>query len=160
MFNYSEIKSVRLDNQFVMEVQTFSGDKFTIIDNHIVKKNGEAVRPVECDERLATSADEKAALEQSMDFIHLLRLNDDEEGNVVLTVADVNGNRITTTTFGGSAWSDETKKEFFVDARDAMLNGMDKVDIDKDDYSIRTINKTEGGASELCGKLLGFIGAL
>jgi len=160
MFNYSEIKSVRLDSNFVMEVQTFSGDKFTIIDNHIVKKNGEAVQPVPCDERLTTSADEKVALEQSMDFIHLLRLNDDEEGNVVLTVADVNGNRITTTTFGGSAWSDETKKEFFVDARDAMINGMDKVDIDKDDYSIRTINKTEGGASELCGKLLGFIGAL
>ena len=160
MFNYSEIKSVRLNSEFVLEVKTFNGDKFTIIDNMIVEKNGEAVKPLACDERLTTSADEKAALGQSMDFIHLLRLNDDEKGNVVLTIADVDGNRITTTTFGGSAWSDETKKEFFVDARDAMINGMDKVDIDKDDYSIRTINKTEGGASELCGKLLGFIGAL
>jgi len=160
MLNYEEIKRIHLDSNFTMKVETFNDDEFTIVDNMIVEKNGEAVLPVPCDEHLSISDVEKVALNNQMGFFHLRRINEDDNSSVMMTIADVNDNRISTTLHGGNVWSDDTKKEFFVNARDAMLGDMADVIIENDYYTMHVINRTEGGASELCGKLLSFIEAM
>lgn len=158
-FNYSEISRINMFADFHKEVTMFGGDTYNITADNIVDKlNGEDITPFTCDERLMTTPEEKEALTPLMKNVQLCRF---EDGDVVLIVTDCRDNQITARVKSGHTFSDELKMEFFNDAKNSMLEKLGTVYVpDKDEYFIHAVNRTEGGASELCAKLLGFIGAL